>query len=392
MTREGRGRLDLMSLIFTIVLVVITLSGSLWVMYHLNDQHDAALARADSQHALTLIMDPGNVRNPAVSRASPLGRDTRRGRHRSRRGCRPGDIAVGVVIGRTSEYFDYFVYGIASVLVFPSVFFPFGSRLDGNALLVRGVRARVHRAAVRVDRLHGHPAPLGARHQAHDGAVPARDVDRRNRFPARVRGLGYAAIVLLAIFRIGQGIALGGSWDGLPSLLALSAPQGKRGWYAMMGSSARRLGFIIASALYLLLYATLSLGGFPLLGLALSVLLSPSRSTWWRCSRAFGWWSRTNTSAAHRARARAQRRRRAAALAGRQRGAGRVRRARELRAVPRGDGVPAVVDPLFSKQSVSDSSRIQIVAAFLGAGGIVASGVDRRPAGPAQHGWAAWRS
>ena len=44
----------------------------------------------------------------------------------------PGDIAVGVVIGRASEYFDYFVYGIASVLVFPFVFFPFESRLDGT--------------------------------------------------------------------------------------------------------------------------------------------------------------------------------------------------------------------------------------------------------------------
>src|SRR6202171_4384373 len=44
----------------------------------------------------------------------------------------PGDIAVGVVIGRASEYFDYFVYGIASVLVFPFIFFPFESRLDGT--------------------------------------------------------------------------------------------------------------------------------------------------------------------------------------------------------------------------------------------------------------------
>ena len=43
----------------------------------------------------------------------------------------PGEIAVGVVIGRASEYFDFFVYGIASVLVFPKVFFPFKSQLDG---------------------------------------------------------------------------------------------------------------------------------------------------------------------------------------------------------------------------------------------------------------------
>ena len=37
-----------------------------------------------------------------------------------------------MIIGRASEYFDFFVYGIASVLVFPSVFFPFTDRLEGT--------------------------------------------------------------------------------------------------------------------------------------------------------------------------------------------------------------------------------------------------------------------
>jgi MFS family permease len=70
--------------------------------------------------------------------------------------------------------------------------------------------------------------------------------------------LGNMAIVLLAVFRIGQGVALGGSWDGLPSLLALSAPPNRRGWYAMMGQLGAPVGFMVASGLYLLLYATLS--------------------------------------------------------------------------------------------------------------------------------------
>ena len=46
----------------------------------------------------------------------------------------PREIAVGVIIGRSSEYFDFFVFGIASVLVFPSVLFPFLSRLDGTLM------------------------------------------------------------------------------------------------------------------------------------------------------------------------------------------------------------------------------------------------------------------
>src|SRR5690606_21517308 len=44
----------------------------------------------------------------------------------------PGDIAVGVIIGRTSEFFDFFTYGIASVLVFPYVFFPFADAFTGT--------------------------------------------------------------------------------------------------------------------------------------------------------------------------------------------------------------------------------------------------------------------
>eukprot|EP01037_Dinobryon_pediforme_P029629 gene29629-33341_t len=44
----------------------------------------------------------------------------------------PGEIAIGVIIGRASEYFDFFVYAIASVLVFPTVFFPFKDHLAGT--------------------------------------------------------------------------------------------------------------------------------------------------------------------------------------------------------------------------------------------------------------------
>src|SRR3954466_3103511 len=44
----------------------------------------------------------------------------------------PAEIAVGVIIGRTSEFFDFFVYAIASVLVFPSLVFPYVDALTGT--------------------------------------------------------------------------------------------------------------------------------------------------------------------------------------------------------------------------------------------------------------------
>ncbi|RYE66172.1 MAG: hypothetical protein EOO79_07225, partial [Oxalobacteraceae bacterium] len=44
----------------------------------------------------------------------------------------PAEIAIGVIIGRTSEFFDFFVYAIASVLVFPALIFPYVDRLTGT--------------------------------------------------------------------------------------------------------------------------------------------------------------------------------------------------------------------------------------------------------------------
>ena len=170
----------------------------------------------------------------------------------------PGDIAVGVVIGRAAEYFDYFVYGIASVLVFPFIFFPFESRLNGVlwsfAVFALAFIARPIGSIVFMDiqRRWGRATKLTLALFILGTATAG------IAFLPGYGAIGYMAIVLLAVFRLGQGVAQGGSWDGLPSLLALSAPQNRRGWYAMMGQLGAPVGFMLASALYLLLYATLS--------------------------------------------------------------------------------------------------------------------------------------
>jgi MFS family permease len=162
----------------------------------------------------------------------------------------PGEIAVGVVIGRASEYFDFFVYAIASALVFPSVFFPFEDRLTGTlhsflifsfAFIARPfgtvIFMAIQRRFSREMKLTIALFMLGF---STAGISFLPDYDR----------LGAQAILLLALLRIGQGIALGGSWDGLPSLLALNAPQNRRGWYAMLGQLGAPVGFIIAAGLF----------------------------------------------------------------------------------------------------------------------------------------------
>jgi MFS family permease len=60
------------------------------------------------------------------------------------------------------------------------------------------------------------------------------------------------------VFRGGQGLGLGGAWDGLPSLLALNAPPERRGWYSMIPQLGAAFGFILASGLFIVLTSTLS--------------------------------------------------------------------------------------------------------------------------------------
>ena len=174
----------------------------------------------------------------------------------------PGELAVGVVIGRASEYFDFFVYGIASALVFPKVFFPFAEPLQGTlyafavfalAFLVRPLGSVISfKIQTRWRRGTKLTVALFLLGTATAGIA----------FLPSYATLGSASIVLLALFRLLQGFALGGSWDGLPSLLALNAPKQRRGWYAMLGQLGAPVGFIVAAALFAFLISNLSAKDF----------------------------------------------------------------------------------------------------------------------------------
>lgn len=174
----------------------------------------------------------------------------------------PGEIAVGVIIGRSSEYFDFFVFGIACVLVFPTLLFPYLSKLDGTlaafaifslAFVVRPVGTALSMA---VQRRWGRATKLTL------ALLMLGVCTVGMTFLPGYEVAGMKAVWALAILRIGQGLALGGSWDGLPSLLAMSAPKNKRGWYAMIGQLGAPLGFIIAASLFAFLYSSLSADEF----------------------------------------------------------------------------------------------------------------------------------
>jgi MFS family permease len=74
--------------------------------------------------------------------------------------------------------------------------------------------------------------------------------------------VGWFSVAILMILRFGQGLALAGTWDGLASLLALNAPDKRRGWYAMVPQLGAPIGLIVAAALFAFLTSSLSAEDF----------------------------------------------------------------------------------------------------------------------------------
>lgn len=174
----------------------------------------------------------------------------------------PGEIAVGVFIGRTSEFFDFFVYAIASVIVFPKLLFPYADALTGTlysfALFALAFIARPFGTAIfmAIDRALGKGVKMTIALFLLGTATVA------IAFLPGYERIGAAAIWLLAAARICQGIALGGTWDGLASLLTLHAPEKSRGWYAMIPQLGAPAGLIVASALFAFFVGNLSAEDF----------------------------------------------------------------------------------------------------------------------------------
>lgn len=173
-----------------------------------------------------------------------------------------GEIAIGVMIGRASEFFDFFVYAIASVLVFPKLVFPFADPLTGTLLsfavfaLAFITRPVGTIAFSYIDHAYGRGVKLTAALFLMGGSTAA------IAFLPGFASIGLYSAALLALFRMGQGVALGGSWDGLAPLLAVNAPEGRRGWYAMIPQLSAPIGLIIASLLFSFLIVMLSAEDF----------------------------------------------------------------------------------------------------------------------------------
>lgn len=162
-------------------------------------------------------------------------------------------VILASLIGTTIEFYDFYVYATAAVLVFPHLFFPAGNAttalLSSFAIFGAAMVAR----------------PIGAVFFGHLGDK----VGRKTTLVAALLTMGVAtfligvlptyavvgwfAPLMLVILRLAQGFALGGEWSGAALVATENAPKGKRAWYGTFPQLGAPIGFIIANGLFLII-------------------------------------------------------------------------------------------------------------------------------------------
>lgn len=160
-------------------------------------------------------------------------------------------VASASLAGNAIEYYDFSIYGLASALVFPQLFFPnsdpFVGTLASFGALAVGYVSR----------------PLGAIVFGHFG-------DRIGRKPMLVFTLllmgvatlaigllptygqvGIWAAVMLTGLRFVQGIAFGGEWGGAILMAFEYAPENRRGLFAAIPQVGPATGALLGNAVFL---------------------------------------------------------------------------------------------------------------------------------------------
>jgi metabolite-proton symporter len=166
-------------------------------------------------------------------------------------------VVLASLIGTTIEFYDFYVYATAAVLVFPHLFFPAGNEttalLASFAVFGAAMVARPLGAVV-----FGH---LGDKHGRKTTLVAALLTMGIATFLIGVLptygAVGWFAPLMLVLLRLAQGFALGGEWSGAALVATENAPVGKRAWYGTFPQLGAPIGFIIANGLFLIIAAVL---------------------------------------------------------------------------------------------------------------------------------------
>lgn len=165
----------------------------------------------------------------------------------------PSRVLFASLIGTTIEFFDFYIYATAAVLVFPHLFFPQSdpttATLQSFATFALAFIARPVGSA-----LFGHFGDRIGRKATLVAALLTMGLSTVaiGLLPTYAQ-VGIVAPALLALCRLGQGIGLGGEWGGAVLLATENAPPGKRAWYGMFPQLGAPIGFLCSTGVFLLL-------------------------------------------------------------------------------------------------------------------------------------------
>ena len=184
-------------------------------------------------------------------------------------------LALVSLAGTSIEWYDFFLYGTAAALIFPSLFFP--ATLPPLVALIASFSTFAVGFIAR---------PIGAVIFGHFG-------DRAGRKAALVVAMltmgiattligclpsyaaaGILAPVLLIVLRFVQGLAIGGQWGGAMLLITESAPAGKRGFYGAFAQAGVPVGVVLANLAFLISSTSMSAETFAAWGWRVPFILS----------------------------------------------------------------------------------------------------------------------
>ena len=167
-------------------------------------------------------------------------------------------VALTALAGTSIEWYDFFLYGAAAALVFPTAFF--GEVPESTALIL----SLLTFAAGFIAR------PIGGIIFGHFGDK----VGRKKTLVAALMLMGIAstligllptyamigvtAPILLTTLRFAQGLAIGGQWGGAMLLVTESAPSNQRGYYGAYAQAGAPMGVILANLAFIATSASLS--------------------------------------------------------------------------------------------------------------------------------------
>ncbi len=184
-------------------------------------------------------------------------------------------VALTSLTGSSIEWYDFFIYGTAAALVFPTLFFaadmpPLVAQLASFATFAVAFIARPIGGAI-----FGHFGDKAGRKKALVTALLMMGIATTliGLLPPYTV-LGWGAPLILILLRFVQGLAVGGQWGGAVLLATESAPTNKRGFYGSFAQVGVPVGVILANLIFLLITAIVSPEFFQAYGWRIPFLLS----------------------------------------------------------------------------------------------------------------------